>query len=81
MYPIKSEAREEFKGHFFFIQLKVSRYSFSGPYRYVSIALKMVFSLSDRYKIFASNWLWIEIRENVVLRTFDITMTTINKKV
>ena len=45
-----------------------------------SIALKMFFSLSDRYKIFTSNWLWIEICENVVLSKIDITMTTINKK-
>ena len=41
--------------------------------------LKVVFSLSDRYKIFTSNWLWIEICENVVLSKIDITMTTINK--
>ena len=42
---------------------------------------KFFFSLSDRYKIFTSNWLWIEICENVVLSKIDITMTTINKKV
>ena len=42
--------------------------------------LKSVFSLSDRYKIFTSNWLWIEICENVVLSKVDITMTTIQKK-
>ena len=42
--------------------------------------LKSGFSLSDRYKIFTSNWLWIEICENVVLSKIDITMTTINKK-
>ena len=53
---------------------------FQRPYRYFSIALKVVFSLSDRYKIFTSNWLWIEICENVVLSKIDITMTTINKK-
>ena len=41
--------------------------------------LKVVFSLSDRYKIFTSNWLWIEICENVVLSKIDITMTIINK--
>ena len=40
---------------------------FQRPYRYFSIALKVFFSLSDRYKIFTSNWLWIEIFENVVL--------------
>ena len=53
---------------------------FQRPYRYFSIALKVVFSLSDRYKIFTSNWLWIEFCENVVLNKIDITMTTINKK-
>ena len=53
---------------------------FQRPNRYFSIALKVVFSLYDRYKIFISNWLWIEICENVVLSKIDITMTTINKK-
>ena len=52
---------------------------FQKPYRYFSIALKVFFSLFDRYKIFTSNWLWIEICENVVLSKIDITMTTINK--
>ena len=41
----------------------------------------MFFSLYDGYKIFTSNWLWIEICENVVLGEIDITMTTINKKI
>ena len=50
------------------------------PYRYFLIALKVVFSLSDRYKILSRNWLWIEICENVVLSKIDITMTTKNKK-
>ena len=53
---------------------------FQRPYRYFSIALKVFFSLSDRYKIFTSNWLWIEICENVVLSKIDITMTAMNKK-
>ena len=53
---------------------------FQRPYRYFSHALKVFFSLSDRYKIFIINWLWIEICENVVLSKIDITMTTINKK-
>ena len=39
----------------------------------------MVFSLSDRYTIFTSIWLWIEICKNVVLSKIDITMTTIKK--
>ena len=33
---------------------------FQRPHRYFSIALKLVFSSSDRYEIFTSNWLWIE---------------------
>ena len=53
---------------------------FQRPYRYFSNALKVFFSLSDRYKISTSNCLWIEICENVVLSKIDITMTTINKK-
>ena len=53
---------------------------FQRPYRYFSIVLKVVFSLSDRYKIVTSNWLWIGICENVVLSKIDITVTTINKK-
>ena len=37
---------------------------FQRPYRYFLIALEVVFSLYDRYKIFTSNWLSIEICEN-----------------
>ena len=59
---------------------KVFRYSFSEAIPMFLNRLKSVFSLSDRYKIFTSNWLWIEICENVVLSKIDITMTTINKK-
>ena len=44
------------------------------------MVLKVVFSLSDRYIIFTSNWLWIEICENVVLSKIDITMTTKKQK-
>ena len=47
---------------------------------YFSIDLKVDFSLSNRCKIFPSNWLWIEICENVGSNKIDITMTTINKK-
>ena len=60
-------------------QLRYFDTVFQGPYRYFSIALKVFFSLSDCYKIFTSNWLWIQICENVVLSKIDITMTTINK--
>ena len=53
---------------------------FQRPYPHFSIALEVVFSLSNRYKIFTSNWLWIEICEIVVFSKIAITMTTINKK-
>ena len=53
---------------------------FQRPHLYFSIALKVVFSLSDRYEIFTRNWLWIEICKNIVLSKIFITMTTINKK-
>ena len=53
---------------------------FQRRYQYFSIELKVFFSMSDRYKIFTSNWLWTEICENVLLSKIYITMTTINKK-
>ena len=37
---------------------------FQRPYRYLSNALKATLSLCDRYRIFTSNWLWIENCEN-----------------
>ena len=58
--------------HFLACCLRCFDKVFQRPYRYFSIAFKVVFSLSDRYKI--------EIGENVVLSKIDITMTTINKK-
>ena len=61
-------------------QVKVFRYSFSEATPIFLNRLKSVFFLSDRYKSFTSNWLWIEICGKVVLRKIDITMTTINKK-
>ena len=64
----------------FFARFKVSRYSFSAAIPIFFNRLKVIFSLSDRYEIFTSNCLWIEICENVVLNKIDITMTTINKK-
>ena len=60
--------------------IKVFRYSFSEAIPIFFNRLKSGFSLSDRHKIITSNWLWIEICENVVLSKIDITMTTINKK-
>ena len=61
------------------IQLRCFDTVFQRANRYFSKALKVVFSLSDRYIIFTSNWLWIEICENVVLSKIDITMTTTKK--
>ena len=62
-------------------QLRCFDTVFRRPYRYFSIALKGILSLSDRYNIFASDWLWIEIFQNEVLTKIDITMTTINKNI
>ena len=56
------------------------RYSFLEAIPIFFSRLKSGFSLSDRYEIITSNWLWIEICENVVLSKINITMTTINKK-
>ena len=61
-------------------RLKVFRYSFSEAIPIFFNRLKSVFSLFDRYKMFTSNWLSIEICENVVLSKIDIT-TTINKTI
>ena len=59
---------------------KVFRYSFSDAYRCFSIYLKGILFLSDRYKIFTGDWLWIEVCQNAAFSKIDITMTTINKK-
>ena len=52
---------------------------FRRPYRYFSIALKLILSLFDRYKIFTSDWLWIEICQIAGFSKIEITVTTINK--
>ena len=52
---------------------------FGRPYRCFSIVLKVILSLSDRYKLFTSDWLWTEVCQNAVFSKIDITMTTINK--
>ena len=44
------------------------------------MALKVTFSLSDRYTIFTNGWLQIEICQNVGFSKIDITMTTIKRK-
>ena len=40
----------------------------------------MVFSLSDRYKIFTNDCVYIEICQNAGFSKIDISMTTINKE-
>ena len=54
---------------------------FRRPHRCFSIALKVFLSLSDRHKIFTSDWLWTEVCQNAVFRKKknDISMTTITK--
>ena len=69
---------QPFSEYFDRFNFKVFRYSFSEAIFFNR--LKSGFSLSDRCKIFTSNWLWIEICENRVLNNIDITMKTMNKK-
>ena len=38
------------------------------PCSYFSNTLKVIFSFSNRYKIFTSDWLWIEVCQNAVLK-------------
>ena len=40
---------------------------FRRPCQYFWIALKVILSLSHRYKIFTSDWLWIDVCHNAVL--------------
>ena len=53
---------------------------FRKPYRCFSIVLKVILSLSDRYKLFINDWPWTEVCQNVVFSKIDITLPTINKK-
>ena len=53
--------------------------AFGRLYRCFSITLKLILSLSDRRKIFTSDWLWIEVCHNAAFSIRDITMTTISK--
>ena len=62
-----------------FTVFKMFRCSFSEAIPIFFNRLKSVFSLSDRYTVFTSNSLWIEMCENVVLSKINITMTTINE--
>ena len=53
---------------------------FGRPYWCFSVTLKVILSLSDRYKIFTSDWPRIKVCQNAVLSEINITMTRINKK-
>ena len=53
-----SRRKQTLKTRFARFFFKVIRYSFPEPNQYFSIASKVIFSLSDRYKIFTSNWLY-----------------------
>ena len=57
------------------------RYSFSEaiPIFFNRLIIKGVFSLSDRYKIFTCNWLWIEICENVQYRSWALQHVHVRK--
>ena len=50
-----------------FDQLRYFDAVFGRPFRCFSITLTAILSLSDRYKMFTSDWLWIEVCRNVVL--------------
>ena len=67
-----------FKKNNVFVILRCFDTVFQRPYRYFSITLKVFFSLSDRCKIFTSNWLFSPVIG--YLTKIDISMTTINKK-
>ena len=53
---------------------------FQRPYRYFSIALKVMLSLSDRYKVSSMIDYRLKFVKNVGFSKIDITTTTINKK-
>ena len=42
--------------------------------------LKVLLSLSGRYKIFSTDLFWIGASQNVILGKIDTSMTAINKK-
>ena len=54
---------------------------FRRPYCDFSIALKVILSLSDRYEIFNTDWLWFDMIKvfQFFLNKIDITMTTAKK--
>ena len=64
----------------YFIDLSCFDIFFQRPYRYFSIAWKVISSLSDRYQIITNDWLYVEICHNIGFSKIDVTMTTINKK-
>ena len=44
---------------------------FRRPYRCFSLTLKVILSSSDRYNIFTSDWLWIEVCQKAVFGKID----------
>ena len=64
----------------YFIDLRCFDIVFQRPYRYFSIAWKVISSLSDRYQIITNDWLYVEICHNIGFSKIDMTVTTINKK-
>ena len=55
-------------------QVNVFRCSFSKAIPIFFNRLKSDLFLPDRYKIFTSDWLWIEVFQNAVLSIIDITL-------
>ena len=61
------------------VSFSVFRYSFSKAMPIFFNYLKLILSWFDRYKIFTSDWLWIEICQIAVFSKIEITVTTISK--
>ena len=62
------------------VNLRCFDTAFQRPYRYFSIALKVILSLSDRYKIFTNDLTIDWIRQNVGFSKIDITISDNNKQ-
>ena len=69
-----------YKAIIYFFNCSIIYQHHTRSYRYFSIVLKVILSLSDRYKLFTNDWLWIEVCQNIVFSKIDITMTTMNQK-
>ena len=55
-------------GYYLVMYLRCFDTVFQRPCSYLSNTLKVIFSFSNRYKIFTSDWLWIEVCQNAVLK-------------